>query len=88
MMAEQQGLEFPCAYPVKAMVRTEQGAHEAVMAVMERQAIFSRDKDVSVKLSRNGAYESITIQVTVHSRAHLESIYADLRALEPVVMTL
>lgn len=87
-MNEAQGLEFPCAYPVKAMVRTEQGAHEAVMGVMEKQAIFSRETDVSVKLSRNGAYESITIAVTVHSRAHLESIYADLRALDAVVMTL
>ncbi len=88
MMGEATGLEFPCAYPVKAMVRTGQGAHEAVMAVMERQAIFSREDDVSIKLSKNGAYESITIEVTVHSRAHLESIYTDLRALEVVVMTL
>ena len=87
-MAEARGLEFPCAYPVKAMVKTEPGAHEAVMGVMERQAIFSREKDVSVRLSKNGAYESITIKVTVHSRAHLESIYQDLRALDPVVMTL
>ena len=87
-MAEAAGLSFPCAYPVKAMVRTEPGAHEAVMVAMERQAIFSRERDVSIKLSKNGAYESITIQVTVHSRAHLESIYQDLRALEPVVMTL
>lgn len=87
MNNEAQGLSFPCDYPVKAMVRTEQGAHEAVMQVMQKQAIFSSD-DVSVKLSRNGAYESITIQVTVHSRAHLESIYTDLRALDVVVMTL
>ena len=87
MNNEAQGLTFPCDYPVKAMVRTEQGAHEAVMQVMQKQAIFSSD-DVSVKLSRNGAYESITIQVTVHSRAHLESIYTDLRALDVVVMTL
>jgi len=87
-MAEPQGLEFPCAYPVKAMVKTGQGAHEAVMEAMERQAIFSRKDDVSVRLSKNGAYESITIKVTVHSKAHLESIYQDLRALEPVVMTL
>lgn len=88
MMAETTGLTFPCAYPVKAMVKTEPGAHEAVMAAMERQAIFSRENDVSVRLSKHGAYESITIQVTVHSRAHLESIYQDLRALDPVVMTL
>jgi hypothetical protein len=55
---------------------------------MARQAIFSKDDDVSVRLSRNGSYKSITITVRVHSRDHLEAIYQDLRALDSVVMTL
>mgnify|MGYP000087623862 FL=1 len=87
-MAEPEGLSFPCDYPVKAMVRTEQGAHEAVINTMARQAIFSKEDDVSVRLSRNGSYKSITITVRVHSRDHLEAIYQDLRELDSVVMTL
>jgi uncharacterized protein len=89
-MSEQDtgGLEFPTRYPVKAMVRTGASARTAVLTAIARHTEFSHSADVRVRPSRNGRYESITVTITARTREHLEGIYAEVRALEVVVMTL
>lgn len=82
------GLEFPCRYPIKAMVRTGAEARTAVLSAISRQTEFSHRDDVRVRPSRNGRFESITVTVTATSREHLEGIYAEVRALDVVVMML
>lgn len=82
------GLEFPCRYPVKAMVRTGAEARTAVLSAVSRHTEFCHRDDVRVRPSRNGRFESITVTVNAASREHLEGIYAEVRALEVVVMML
>jgi uncharacterized protein len=82
------GLEFPCRYPVKAMVRTSAEARTAVLTAVSRHTEFCHRDDVRVRPSRNGRFESITVTVNASSREHLESIYAEVRSLDVVVMTL
>ena len=86
--ADNTPLEFPCRFPVKAMVRRSDGAQQAVLRMVEQHVEISRSDDVRVRASRNGKYESITVTVSVESRDHLERIYADVQALEVVVMML
>ncbi|MCC5864422.1 MAG: DUF493 domain-containing protein [Wenzhouxiangella sp.] len=81
-------LEFPCRYPIKAMVRSSAEARAAVLSVVARHAPFDEADAVRVRPSRNGRFESLTVTVEATSRAHLEQIYAELRALDPVVMML
>jgi putative lipoic acid-binding regulatory protein len=81
-------LEFPCRYPVKAMVRTSAEARTAVLTAISRHTEFSHRADVRVRPSRNGRFESITVTVEATSREHLENIYADVRSLDFVVMML
>ena len=81
-------LEFPCRYPVKAMVRTSAEARHAVLTAVARHSDFSHREDVRVRPSRNGRFESITVTIQADSRAHLEAVYEDVRALDAVVMTL
>jgi putative lipoic acid-binding regulatory protein len=81
-------LEFPCRYPVKAMVRTSAEARTAVLTAISRHTEFSHRADVRVRPSRNGRFESITVTVEATSREHLESIYEEVRALDFVVMML
>jgi uncharacterized protein len=81
-------LEFPCNYPVKAMVRTSAEARTAVLTVISRHSDFCHRDDVRIRPSRNGRFESITVTITVNSREQLEKIYAEVRALNEVVMTL
>ncbi len=82
------GLEFPCDYPVKAMVRTGPDAHDQVLEAVARHATLSDADTVRVRASRNGRFESLTITVKADSRDQLERVYAELRALDVVVMML
>jgi putative lipoic acid-binding regulatory protein len=86
--SDEKGLEFPCAYPIKAMVRTSAEARRAVLSAVARHSDFSHREDVRVRPSRNGRFESITVTIQAASRAHLEAVYEDVRALDAVVMTL
>ncbi len=81
-------LEFPCRYPVKAMVQTSEQARQAVLEVIAGHSDFDKHADVRARPSRNGRFESITVTVTARSREHLEAIYAELRGLDVVKMTL
>jgi len=82
------GLEFPCAFPIKAMVESGPAARAAVLAELARQVRFDPASDVRVRPSRNGRFESITITVQVESRDQLESLYQALRQLDVVKMML
>lgn len=82
------GLSFPCRYPIKAMVQATPSAHYAVLETIQRHASFDHQDDVSIRPSRNGRFQSLTVTVAVDSRSHLEGIYADLHALDAVLMTL
>lgn len=81
-------LEFPCRYPVKAMTHTREQALDQVLAAIAALDVAVDHETVTVRASRNGRYQSITVEVEVDSRPELESVYAELRALEIVVMTL
>ncbi|MEM7054372.1 MAG: DUF493 domain-containing protein [Pseudomonadota bacterium] len=85
---EQGDLVFPCRYPVKAMTRTEEQALEQVVGAVSAQGITLDRETIQLRPSRNGTFQSITLQVEVTSRTQLEQIYAALRALDVVVMTL
>ncbi len=81
-------LEFPCRWPVKAMVRTDEAAMRNVLDAIGRHAELPDEDEVSVRPSRNGRFESITVLIEARSRSHLEAIYTEVRALDAVVMTL
>jgi len=86
--ADNTPLEFPCRYPVKALVRHAPSARQEVLAVVGAHVEFCPQSDVRSRLSSNQRYQSITVTVTASSRQMLERIYAELRRLDAVVMTL
>jgi uncharacterized protein len=81
-------LEFPCRWPLKAMVRSGDQAMHDVLAAIARHAELPDESEVSVRPSRNGRFESITVPIKARSREHLETVYSELRSLAAVVMTL
>lgn len=81
-------LEFPCHWPVKAMVRAEEEAFNDVLAAIGRHVELPGEEGVRVRPSRHGRFESITVTIEARSRDHLERIYAEVRSLDVVVMTL
>jgi len=81
-------LEFPCRYPVKAMTRASSEALEEVMTAISDHGAESDRDSVTVRTSRNGRYQSITVEIEARSRDQLEAVYAGLQRLEIVLMTL
>ncbi|MDZ7789209.1 MAG: DUF493 domain-containing protein [Xanthomonadales bacterium] len=89
METEKDGvLEFPCDWPVKAMVVAGEDSLREVLGVITRHAELPDERDVSIRESRHGRYESITVVVEAQSRRHLEIIYTEIRSLDVVKMTL
>lgn len=81
-------LAFPCRYPVKAMTHVREKALDQVFTAISGQGAQPDRASVTLRPSRNGRFQSITIEVHVQSRTQLEAVYSGLRALDVVVMTL
>jgi len=81
-------LAFPCRYPVKAMTQAEEQSVQQVLETITSIGLPVESDRVRVRPSRNGRFQSITVEVDVSSREQLEQTYAALRALDCVLMTL
>ena len=82
------GLEFPCRYPVKAMTRASKAATEEVVRALAEAGVSPQHEKVNIRHSRNGRFQSITIEIQAHSRDELEAVYNRLQQLDAVIMTL
>jgi len=82
-------IEFPCPdYPIKCMGEASAGYREAVLNVMEIHAAgFNIDK-VSVRDSRKGTFQSVTVFITATGEEQLQAIFDDLKKLPETKMVL
>jgi putative lipoic acid-binding regulatory protein len=79
-------LEFPVAFPIKAMGRQHDEFRDVVLQTVHRHAEVEAVTDVREQLSRNGNFVSITVTFTAHSKAQLDAIYQALHDHELVMM--
>lgn len=81
-------IEFPCDYPIKVMGAACREFHEHVLEVMTRHAPGYDQTAVTVRDSRNGKFQSITVTITATGELQLKSIFEDLKTSEHVQMVL
>ncbi len=81
-------LEFPCAFPIKAMGLACDELEIAVIEIINRHVDDLGEGAVRTRPSKNGKYLAITITVTAHSKQQLDAIYVDLSACEHVSIAL
>jgi len=81
-------IEFPCDYPVKAMGYTGEGFEDHVLMLVSKHAELTEPRQTKSRLSSGGKYTSITVSVKARSREHLELIYAQLKEDEKIVYIL
>jgi len=81
-------LEFPCAFPIKAMGHSRPDFAEQIWQIVQRHAPDAERSGLQIRPSRNGNYLAVSITITATSRAQLDSIYQELSAHEHVVMAL
>ena len=81
-------IEFPCEYPIKVMGEANALFHQHVLDIMDKHAAgFDRSK-VSVRDSKKGRWQSITITITATGSSQLEDIFNELKYNSLVKMVL
>ncbi len=82
-------IEFPCEdYPIKAMGDAGPDFHEHVVTVVERHAPGFDQTRITVRDSRNGRYQSVTVFITATGVPQLQAIFDDLKSSKMTKMVL
>lgn len=82
------GLQFPCAFEIKAMGIDDGRFHEVVIEIIRQHCDAIQDGSVRTRASSGGKYVSVSIVIEASSRAQLDAIYDDLTAHDKVLMRL
>lgn len=85
---DQSPLQFPCAFPVKAMGLATEGFDALVVSIVRRHAPDVSESAVTARASAEGKYLAVTVTIQARSRAQLDAIYQDLVAREEVLVAL
>ena len=81
-------LEFPCAFPIKIMGRTEDGFAQLMLDIVLRHVPDFDSSTMEMRASREGKYLSLTCVVNATSREQLDELYRELSGHPQVVMVL
>ena len=81
-------LKFPCAFPIKAMGRSEPGFDDLVVEIVRRHAPDLREGAVKTRPSRQGKWLSVTVTIQATSKQQLDAIYQALSDHDKIVMCL
>jgi putative lipoic acid-binding regulatory protein len=79
-------LDFPCQQTFKIMGIAHERLPEDVISCLQIHA--PGDYVPKVKPSSKGTYHSISLSITVTSKAHMETLYIELAKLELVKVVL
>lgn len=81
-------LEFPCAFPIKIMGRTEDGFASAMLEVVLRHAPDFDAASLTMKASSSNKYLSLTCTINATSKQQLDDLYREITAHPMVLMAL
>ena len=81
-------LEFPCEFHIKAIGHTTKNLDATVVNVVRRHVKAIYEGAVRSKPSSKGKFTSVTVTFTLESREQLDSIYTALGAIDEIVMVL
>ncbi|MCM8612643.1 DUF493 domain-containing protein [Accumulibacter sp.] len=73
-------LEFPCAFPIKIMGRSEDGFAQAVLDMVLRHAPDFDAATMEMRASNAGTYLGLTCTINAISREQLDLLYRELGA--------
>ena len=79
-------LEFPTAFPIKALGREHPEFRQIVIDLVAVHARFDPHADVSENSSRNGSFVSVTVTFTAENQQQVDAIYQSLHDHELVMM--
>lgn len=80
--------EFPCQFPIKIMGKASDVFEIEVVQIIRQHVPDLSEAAVKRRESAKSNYAALTVTITAHSRAQLDSIYMDLTASEHVIMAI
>lgn len=87
-MSEDSLMEFPCHFSVKAFGEKDADFEDIIFNLVKAHVTELERGDLSYKLSSNGRYISVTVNIIARSQAQLDAIYNDLTDHGAVLMAL
>jgi len=81
-------LEFPCEFPIKAFGHADPELAQHVLDIIRRHAPETGAERLSLRSSKTGKYDAVTVTIMAQSKAQLDAIYLDLTASSTVIMAL
>jgi putative lipoic acid-binding regulatory protein len=87
-MSDESLIEFPCPFPIKMMGRDTPEFRAIARELVEKHVGPVSDESISVNLSANGNFVSMTVTVTASSQQQLDDIYRDVSGHDDVLMAL
>ena len=85
---EKPKIEFPCNYPIKVMGYACREFHDHVITVMTTHSPGYDQTAVTVRDSKNGKFQSITVTIIATGEPQLQAIFEDLKTSAHVQMVL
>lgn len=87
-MTRPETLTFPCAYPIKVVMRADAQLRAAVDAVFERHADATVVAAATARPSAQGNFSGVTYTIQARDAQHIAALFADLKELPGVLMVL
>jgi len=87
-MSEPPLLSFPCDYPIKVMVRAEEGVRAHIDAILERHAGPLDLSSVTERASAQQHFLSLTYVIRATGEPQIAELFAALKGCPQVLMVL
>ena len=87
-MSTPETLTFPCAYPIKVVMRADAPLRAAVDAVFVRHADAAVVTAATARQSAQGNFSGVTYTIQARDAQHIAALFADLKELPGVLMVL
>jgi uncharacterized protein len=81
-------VSFPCDYPIKVMVRAEDGVRSQVDAIIERHASPLDRSSVVERPSAQKNFLGLTYVIRATSSEQIAQLFADLKLCKHVLLVL
>jgi len=81
-------LTFPCDLAIKIMGRNARGFRDAALSIVRAHCADVSEQAVVERVSREGAYLSLTITARMDSRDQADAVYRALSASDEILIVL
>lgn len=81
-------LEFPCAFPIKAMGLADDELELLVVSIVRRHVPDLGEGAVKTRASGKGKYIAVTVTINATSQQQIDAVYRDLSAEDAIMLAL